>query len=57
MSSQFICAITTPVGNEAAGANEQSYRFLLYYLCDCASAIQTVEIEIGVKLQSWLGTD
>lgn len=24
MSSQFIFAITTPVGNEAAGANERS---------------------------------
>lgn len=24
MSSQFIFAITTPVGNEAAGANEHS---------------------------------
>lgn len=30
MSSQFIFAITTPVGNEAAGANERSLKAFVF---------------------------
>lgn len=65
MSSQFIFAITTPVGNEVAGANEYSLVAFFFTINDTVllhhhfswSVIQTCIMELVIKPQSCFGTD
>lgn len=67
MSSQFIFAITTPEGNEAAGANEHSLVAFFFTIQATvllhhhfpSSVIQTgiAETRRVIKPQSCFGTD